>query len=285
MTYHTGRKNLPLYTVFWLINLLIWHVDDSHAVLFPVITEARITACDDWDGAGPPCSVSVKYAGHVSMLEIGQPGTPPLGGFPLLALGVHCQSGWAGVYPFSSCYWESTGHAPTMTGCRLEADGWGGWTIERPASCRFSQTWGPHTGAGPGGECVVFGQKISLDTAQTPYGLLDATTVANSGSRFCIKPTPPAVRCEVNLSPTIDHGELPPDGADTATVKGTMDCGSTPTVTIVGANEVELAPGVTTRIHAVATSMNEITVSSEMMINGATPGVYHANVIIVVSPQ
>lgn len=258
----------------------------ARAVVFPVLTEARITSCKS-DPINGPCSAQVLYAGNVSMLEIGVPTTKPLPDVKLDTLGIHCHGPAGGsLGPFKVCKWQGRGavHSPVMSNCELQSTSGDDWTIKDPAGCSFAKTWGPHIGAGPGGECAVFGQKINDDTVLTPFGIIDAVTAANAGSTFCIKPLPPASRCEVNLSPTLSHGEVRPNSTSSATIHGTTDCGYSPKVTIIGGSDLELAPGIKTHLDVTA-AKNEIMVSSEMTTYGAMPGQYEGNAIIVVNPH
>ncbi|CAI0864154.1 Uncharacterised protein [Serratia quinivorans] len=279
---------------FMLVYLLpfcsLFHpFSNAGAVMFPVLTEARITSCSDSrpPGAIRPCSTDVYYSGHVAMLDIGMPVIAPLPGKPLVSLGVHCGLGGNGA-PYTYCEWDlwahhNPGHSPQMTGCKLLGDGT--WTIENPSSCSFSSTWGPHIGAGPGGECAVFGQYAPGAPAHTPYGLLDATQVANAGNRFCVKSLPPHVDCTVQLDSTLAHGVQQTNGQHTVSARGHVRCGSSPTVALVGPSELALGDGVTTRLSVSTPSQNEIVVTSDMTIVGGRPGTYSANAVVVVSPQ
>ncbi|MBD8107916.1 hypothetical protein [Erwinia persicina] len=89
----------------------------------------------------------------------------------------------------------------------------------------------------------------------------------------------------MNLSPTLSHGNVLPNSTSSVTIRGTIDCGSTPKVTIVGGGDLELAPGIKTHLDAAAVTEKEIVVSSEMTTYGAMPGQYEGNAIIVVDPQ
>ncbi len=257
----------------------------ARAIMFPVLTEARITTCKPSPVNGP-CSDQVFYAGKVSMLEIGVPTTKPLPDVKFKSLGIHCAGPAGGsLGPFRDCSWETSGHSPHMSKCELRSTAGDDWTLKNPASCTFLSSWGVHQGAGPGGECVVFGQQIDRGNALTPFGIINAITAANAGSSFCIKPLPPTVHCEVNLSPTLSHGNVLPNSTSSVTIRGTIDCGSTPKVTIVGGGDLELAPGIKTHLDAAAVTEKEIVVSSEMTTYGAMPGQYEGNAIIVVDPQ
>lgn len=257
----------------------------ARAVLFPVMTEISITSCSTSTpgGGSVPCAAYVNYAGHTAILDIGQPTNAPLPLLKLDSLGIHCQSGDRQT-GFSKCNWNKPAiHSPHMSDCTLKGDGT--WSLVDPSACVFSTTWGAHNGAGPGAECVVYGQYVSLTTVNTPNGAIDATQAANSGNRNCAKPLPPNTPCTVQLVGDMHHGVMQPHGQNRVTARGSLDCGATPSVILIGPSELPLAEGVTTHITVSTPSQNEIVVTSDMTTVGAHPGTYSANAVIAVSPQ
>ncbi|MES3574238.1 hypothetical protein [Enterobacter cloacae] len=120
----------------------------------------------------------------------------------------------------------------------------------------------------------------------TPMGAMDATTAANSGNRFCVKPLPPATKCDLQLNDTIlDHGVLTPNASSTASVTGVIDCGRKPVVEFVGGADYTIAPGVNGALNAnVDTTLNKITINSRVTTVNASGGDYSASKVITVSP-
>lgn len=220
------------------------------------------------------------------MLEVGIPThARPSGHNTFVMYGIHCGNGPNTNGLFSSCKWTSSGHSPyTTTKCAYARAG--SWELENPSACHFSSTWGPHDGAGPGGECALAGvTEYPATVLITPFGPLDATAVANSGSRFCIKPLPPQTVCELGVIDNLNHGRLPPSGSDTRTVTTTVNCGETPQLTIVGPNVIELSPGLVARLSVASPSAGVLRVTSQVTAAGAAPGDYTASVVVAVSPM
>lgn len=120
---------------------------------------------------------------------------------------------------------------------------------------------------------------------ETPFGPLDATTVANSGSRFCVKPLPPQTVCELGIIDTLTHGNLPPSGSDTRTVTTAVNCGATPKVTIIGPNELDLGPGLIARLSVTSPTSGTLRVTSTVTAANAVPGDYTRSVVVAVSPM
>ncbi|WP_342901651.1 hypothetical protein [Enterobacter cloacae] len=115
---------------------------------------------------------------------------------------------------------------------------------------------------------------------------MDATTAANSGNRFCVKPLPPATKCDLQLKDTIlDHGVLTPNESSSASVTGVIECGQKPVVEFVGGADFTIAPGVNAALNAnVDTTLNKITINSRVTTVNASGGNYSASKVITVSP-
>jgi hypothetical protein len=119
----------------------------------------------------------------------------------------------------------------------------------------------------------------------TPFGIFSADQVANSGNRFCIKPLPPNVTCEVTLPPLIDHGRINTGAMDSKIINGSVNCGTSPVVTVVGSPLVSLGEGVSTKISTTMSSPTDVRIQSDMTIEStAKPGLYLGVIIVSVSP-
>lgn len=284
------RRHVVIYLI---CSMFLSNSDTSHAVLHPVLTNPRITACGDavpgnyTDG---PCSVNVKYDwGPSTMIDIFPQGVPdPHLGTELVAIGMHCQRGnmFTGT-PFSGCNFVGTqSHAPKLTNCRLKNTD--SWLISSDSTCDVTTITNSsgHYGAGPGGECVIFAQRnaIANGVVNSIHGILDANTVANSGNRFCQKPLPPSVECDISLPDMIDHGVIGPNSSSTTTLDGTISCGSNPVVSFVPGSGIDLAPGVTTRLSSKLSSGGRIQITSDLKANNGAPGAHRASVVVLVSP-
>lgn len=252
-----------------------------HSVRFPVMTSAEITKC-----GSPTCGNAVAYAGTSEVLDIGTPALAgPLGPTKILAFGVHCSTGPDSNGQFGGCKWEGPAiHSPNTTQCLTTTPG--SWDVGN-SPCTTSATWGEHSGARPGGECVLFGRADSNTsmTIETPFGIISAYDAANGGNRFCIKPLPPGVTCEVYLPPAIDHGVVMAGTEDRKNIDGAIDCGRNPAISVVGNPVVIVAPGIVAQITNTLISDNHLRVQSDMTVGAsATPGSYSASIIISVSP-
>ncbi|MGQ8819238.1 hypothetical protein [Serratia sp. NA_13] len=225
------------------------------------------------------------------MQEIGAPIGKP-GGYALdiVPVGVHCDKGdiSRGI-PYEGCMWvpySYVSHSPLSVGpCRLQS--LEEWKLSDDSTCTTTLSWGPHEGASAGGECVLFGQKMSGSKFFTALGAMDATTVANAGNAFCVKALPPDVKCEINLPSEIDHGVLYSNegGFSRRFIDGVVDCGRAPVVAVVGRSNIELATGVSVKVSASMMSNTQLRVQSDMDVKSYAPaGEYSASAIISVSP-
>ncbi|MEM5491150.1 hypothetical protein [Enterobacter cloacae] len=272
-----------------LLLMGVW-VCNAHAIRWPSISDPVITLCDNPNTA---CNSNVWYR-HNGTVFLEQPeiAKPPNTQLYIKAYGIHCDYG--SKLPgyesaFGRCSWDgSTTHAPSTNTnkCMLESSS--RWDLTNASSCTTGLTWGGHGGAGPGGECVLFGILVGGigGLLHTPMGAMDATTAANSGNRFCVKPLPPATKCDLQLNDTIlDHGVLTPNASSTASVTGVIDCGRKPVVEFVGGADYTIAPGVNGALNAnVDTTLNKITINSRVTTVNASGGDYSASKVITVSP-
>ncbi len=254
-------------------------------IVFPYMTKVEITSC--YKGTYE-CSREVDYSGERDLLTI-EPIHKPRHPFgqTVYAAGVHCNIGdkKTGV-PFRECKWDSSiTHAPrVVSSCFLDKNSWEFYS-ENTGRCSTQRYWGGHSGAGPGGECVLFGYLLSNGNLATPMGEISATEAANSGNRFCIKPLPPQEKCDVTLPQEIDHGVVRPGSIDTKQVQGTIDCGNSPEVTVVGGDDVAMGTGVVANISFSIMDKTVLQVQSVMRTDAsASPGDYSRAVVIAVSP-
>lgn len=284
------RRHVVIYLMCYSILSIAFN---CNAVLHPVLTNPRIKSCQNgapWNGGDGPCSHLVKYDwGPISMIDILPQGAPdPQLGTELAAMGLHCRYGnMLTGSPFSQCVFTfNIGHAPNLKNCRLKNTN--SWEITTDSTCHLETliSGAYHGGAGPGGECVLFVQRKASEggLVNSIYGILDANTVANSGNRFCQKPLPPSVSCDISLPDMIDHGVIGPNSSSSVTLDGTIRCGSNPVVSFVPASGIDLAPGVTTRMSSKLTGGDRIQITSDLKTNNGAPGAHSASVVVLVSP-
>lgn len=264
------------------------------SVLFPVLTNPRITRCGAGSVPGQPvlqCSTSVFYsADGTTLVDIEPQSNPNFNlGTTLRAYAVHCNAGTTHPSdqrrPFSGCQFRSDFHSPQLSNCHLKSQYT--WDLTPDSTCGITTTWGPHDGAGPGGECVVFAQSTAdLVTGglRTIYGLVTAEQVANSGTSICQKPLPPSVTCDVLLPATIDHGTVGPDSSSSISVSGQVSCGDNPRIGFLGGGRLNLAPGVTTVLTARSIGPDQIQITSDLVTQGGATGDHSASTVIIVSP-
>ncbi len=254
---------------------------------WPHLSNPKI-ASGDHSSQGPYSrNVSYSHSGTV-LLDVQPVYTPYTNSSPIEAYGVHCQSGskYPGYErPFSSCTWDKSSgqHSPKMTGkCQTIA---GSWRLTPDSNCSTSYSWGNHSGAGPGGECVMFGIYYSPATIATPMGAINATTAANSGNAFCQKPLPPNITCDISLTDSVlDHGLMTTTGSHTTSVSGEISCGEAPIVEIVGGNDISLGNGVSTKLDIKTLGSKQIVIYSNMTTVNAEAGDYIASRVVTVSP-
>ena len=283
-------KNDPVYKNYHLLLLIALSLllyfsasTPARAIIWPTIDDIRITECE----LGPegPCSNSLYYSGKVEMREQGEPSVPVRPAKSRLEIvGIHCYYGGNGK-PLRTCsWWNIPSHHPMMiTPCNFADDLH--WDIKDATQCTFETRWGPHTGAGPGGECVMAGVlPQGKGLLYTPWGALDATVVANTGARNCAQPMAPEEGCSVGTLQSLIHGALGPTANDIRTTYTSVSCGLSPKVTIVGGSTLNLGPGVSTTLTA-KIEEQRLAVRSDLTITGAKPGSYSGQAIIMVSPD
>lgn len=254
----------------------------AHATLWPVVTEVRILDCKPFNGH--PCG-SYALSGTAAILEQGT--LPPTRHAYMAApgwYGVHCDKGDKDN-GFSICGWNYQNHGPTYARFCVWADTWSGtWDLSPSCTTPATWAWSRHSGAAPGGECSVFGVRRA-GLLITPWGELDPTQVANSGSAHCVKPGLPTIPCMVGTPGDLDHGSIDTNTVHTTSQDVVVSCGERPTIQVVGGPNVELSPGVTSQIHAGMTSPTTLRVESRLTNTGGTPGRYSVSKIIVVAPE
>ncbi len=260
----------------------------TRGVQHPVLLDPIITSCLE-NGPLGPCASRVYYQasgiGWADVVPLSPP--DPTLGTRLTAVGVHCDTGNPLTNtPFDGCHFSyEPSHTPMLvSSCHLRTTD--SWEIAYLSSCTlFSRAWGPHSGASPGGECIMFVQRSPSPTlVSSIYGLVDAKTVANSGNRFCQKPLPPSAHCDITLPSTLDHGVLGTDSVSSITVTGDIDCGDKPVVTIVGGGRLTLADGVTTNLTTRFDPPNRISLTSDLRAVHGDTGSHSASLVVLVSP-
>lgn len=256
----------------------------SQSVMLPVIQNPRIESC-----TGPSCTSGVRYASDGTTMNDLLTSTPPtwLTKKTLAFVGIHCGKGnsLTGT-PFSQCEWYSAGlgHAPKiLTKCELLSTD--SWDLTKDSTCVTETNWGVHNGAGPGGECLMLTHDAVYTSASipTPWGNLDATTVANAGSHFCQKMLPPNITCDIRLPGIIDHGEVGQHAVSEASIHGTVQCGDAPVISVIGGSKITLGSGVTTEIDIV-NDRSSVTLTSKLRTENAVASKYNGAVIVVASP-
>lgn len=267
---------------------LLGLTSDACAAPWPVLSNPQITRCGT-----SSCTTDVYYSnGGVYMVDIPGVGTPAggSGGTNVIAIGVHCAEGNAmtGDLPFRRCGWEkATAHAPNNLGkCTLR--GLGSWELTADSNCSVEATWGGHMGAGPGGECVVFSNSaprgFDFNPVNTPWGWITAEQAANSGNRFCAKPLPPNVRCELRLPSVIDHGVVLVGESSKREDDGEIDCGRTPKIDVLVNGDRDTG-GVRITAAPVVVNATTVRIVSEIRVSSsAVPGEHNAAYVFVASP-
>lgn len=271
-----------------LLLMSVWAYD-AHAIRWPSLSDPEITGCSSYGGKSCAYYVMYKHNGTVFLEQPELIKPPNVTSRNIRAYGIHCQGGSSmpgEESPFVSCNWDvssSMQHAPDTNNCERVSTT--SWDLSASSTCTTALTWGGHVGAGPGGECVLFGVMVG-NILHTPMGTMDPTTAANSGNRFCVKPLPPATKCDLQLNDTIlDHGVLTPNGSSTASVTGVIECGKKPVVEFVGGADFIIAPGINAALNAnVDTTSNKISVNSRLTTTNASGGDYSTSKVITVSP-
>lgn len=277
------RIVLPSVLTTLLFSGLIPNI--SEAVQIPMVTEYRVTNCR----ANPsgPCGIA-DFVGTAALIDIGEPPQRRLAWTRGRFYGIHCKSG-SKRWGFQNCTWEPNSHGPSHQ-CAF-VNKWGhDWELQ--PGCKVppaSWSWNGHNGADVGGECAVFGAEDPVGPIyrplNTPWGNLDPTQVANSGSAHCVKADDPVIPCMVGQIAEMDHGEQWGSGSHTVVADVPVDCGSKPVIEIVNGPELVLGAGVSTQISAVMVSQGVIRVESRLTTALATPGSYSGSKILVISPN
>lgn len=295
--YYTPRINCALAAIVTFLVTTITMCFPVHADKVIVVNAPKISSC--LSTFSKPCSDNVYYvASGTTVQDIHSTTRPdPSKSLQITTWGVHCQEGGTTSSPsFTGCYWLSginsanhTHEPGVVDQNRCVLKNYESWEMLDYSGCDLAvNKWGTHRGASPGAECVMYGQKDvsqSSNTISTPFGILSAELVANSKDTYCVKPLPPDVVCQVQLPGVIDHGTVQPNVFDRASINGTVDCGSSPVVTVVGENIVQLGADVESTVSASVTNGQYLTVISELMVQPSANGVYSGSVVISVSPN
>ncbi|EPL9180885.1 hypothetical protein P0X99_002611 [Serratia marcescens] len=259
----------------------------ANVINWPVLEDMKIHSC-----ANSSCGSSVVYytSGAVNLTPVTPVIPMPTGtDTRVRAYGVHCSTGdGTASSPFRSCKWSpGSTHAPSMlspSACTVVT---GTWNLTNPSACGVrGGTFGNHSGARPGAECVLFGISGSSNASiQTPWGVLTAQQVANAGNLYCVKPLPPSVKCEIALENggVIDHGTVEPNSNTKRYLKMDIDCGNASHFEFVGGTDLVLGSGVQTKL-SLEYIGGSVVIGSTMHTVNANPGYYSGSRVIVVTP-
>lgn len=261
----------------------------ADAVPWPILSNPRIEQCVGT--AGDPCTDVSRYGSDGTMLVDVNPVTPPnsIGGLTVRTIGVHCRFGNAmiGRLPFSQCSWGAVGtHSPAIVG-KCELRGLDSWELTSDSTCATNTSWGPHRGAGPGGECVLFTNAayvVGNAAVTTPWGMLTPEQAANSGNRFCSKPLPPSVTCVLELPSIIDHGVMRAGESSKREDFGRMECGGAPKIDVLVNGDRDTG-GVRISATPFVVNPTSVRITSEINVSStAEPGEHNATYVFVASP-
>lgn len=264
------------------------------AAQWPVLNSPRMVSCGDSGGANSPCDIGQTYENNgVIFIDVGRGvGTPSSGpnvSTGVRPAGVRCAGGNAmtGRLPFTSCFFRYENYnRPQPTG-KCELKNMDSWELTADSTCDVVRAWGGQQGAGPGAECIVFTNTTNSSqrsAVNTPWGVLSAEQVANSGGQYCNKSLPPNVTCELRLPSLIDHGDVRVGELSKREDEGSIECGSSPKIDLL-VNGDRDSGGV--RITATASVINKTTVriTSEISVgSNAVTGVHSATYVFVASP-
>lgn len=264
----------------------------AHALKWPTIDSSRITRCTGGSPGVTHCSQNVYYQASGTTIMVDAPNRSDPGVYSTVVglYGIHCSNSVNGI--FSSCNWvKDYIHTPLIkTGSKCETMSSSSWVLTSASTCRYNaREFGPHSGAAPGGECIMFGKASGniSEAISTPWGDLSATTVANSGNTYCIKPLPPNITCEIGIpgDGVIHHTRITPSQSDVLKLSGVLNCGGKPKVDIVGGGKLTLGKGVTIDLFVSEIQATRFTLTSSLRTNNAEPGEYQTAVVLVASPN
>lgn len=229
-----------------LIDMLVVIPNTGGAVQHPALLDPKIIYCQT-NARGVPCAENVWYQtkGTLRVDLIPAVAPNPRWGTTLKSYGVHCGLGDAATgVPYSLCWWtKSAGVTPPLRSCQLLTSS--SWELTASSQCTTEGQWGPYSGGGPGGECVVFAQEQGdgMKALMSIHGVLNADAVANSSNRFCQKALPPDVVCTAMLPQEIEHGNVQPTALSRASIQGEVSCGAKPVVGILGGRDSNSGQG------------------------------------------
>ncbi len=230
------------------------------------------------------CTRGVMYQANIqaSMYNAPVEIVRPLGG--PRAYAVTCRSGNKSA-GFNGCDW--TARAPTHPNCRFKRYGTDmvdafDWDLGPECNSGWSTTYGPHSGAGPGFECLVVGI-LQGQGLHTPWGVLSAQQMANSNSPFCMRPKSwPMDKC--TMKPLHDFTfTLGTTGNSRQGYVVGVDCKSSFVVRVEGGATFTLGPGVTGTL-TFQNMWDRMYVDARLEAENAKPGTYRASKVIVLEP-
>lgn len=258
------------------------------AALWPMINSPRITSCST-GGQGRQCTLNVKYASEGTMFVVTNEVIPPDPslGLDIIPIGIHCDREGTDGGSFKGCNWEyGTMHTPQLLSkCKLKSTD--SWELTPDSTCFTQQAWGPHSGAAPGGECVIFAQSKygSMGAQRTPIGLITAMDAANNGNSFCAKALPPSVTCELMAPSLIDLGVVRPGESSQQDDFGEVSCGEAPKITKLVDGDQDYN-GVKISVEPTVIDSTKLRINSTVTVSSdAAAGDYSATYVFIASPN
>lgn len=223
----------------------------------------------------------------------------------LTMFGIHCGYGGKGnfvgcvFYPTTADNTSDNGkHAPGLvneTLCQTtKADN---WVLANQRACEPKSPWfGYHGGAKPGAECALLGKNIGgypsstspVDSIDTPFGILSASQVANSGNAYCNKAdTVPPEPCDITIQNggLLDHGVQAPTSTSERTLDVTIACGANPNIKIlepiINLNDNRIQSKLTLTRNG---SSSAYLLKSVLTSTNAAAGSYSGSTVVIVAP-
>jgi len=178
-------------------------------------------------------------------------------------------------------------HTPQLLSkCKLKSTN--SWELTPDSTCFTQQAWGPHSGAAPGGECVMFVQSnlaASTGAQRTPIGLITPNDAANNGNNFCAKALPPSVTCELMAPSVIDLGVVRPGESSQQDDFGEISCGEAPKITKLVDGDKDYN-GVKISVEPTVIDSTKLRINSTVTVSSdAKAGDYSATYVFIASPN
>lgn len=253
----------------------------SSALLWPRVTSVEVYNCKPNEHGSCGIADMRGTAEYVDWVRptIDRPGVTG----PASFYGIHCYGGNK-TSGFNNCMWFKNSHGPSAS-CEFVYANSRHWDLRSGCTVPATWQWEGHSGADIGGECSLFGITTGMSLLYTPTGAYDATSVANTGSAQCVKPSDPVIPCHIGAVRELNHGEQPINATHTVSVEATLECGPAPEIDVVGGPAIELGTGLRSHLSATISSPGTLRVESRLSASDATPGHYSTTRILVISPN